>query len=283
MRERLTVLVAVLALAAGAAAQTPVCDQLEGRSVETARRLLESEYLYECCDDTIARCLEARPTCALAVRLADNVCRRVAEGQDEARIRRGLSRRARSMVGGGTPAEVDLSGAAVAGSPDAPVEVLVYACARCPYCSRLVPALHDAVVSGPLKGRARLVFRTFPIRGHENSTEAGLAFVAAARGGRLWEFLLHAYRHFDQFEPGRQPEWAAAVGLDPSAFAAALEDPASREALVASKKEGLANGVEETPTLYLNRRRWVGDLEIAEVVDAIGEEADRVGGRTWTD
>jgi len=283
MRETVIALVAVLAVAAGVAAQTPVCDQLEDRCRETARALLESEYLYECCDDTIARCLEARPTCALAVRLADNVCRRVAEGQDEARIRRGLSRRARSMVGGGTPAEVDLTGAPAVGSPEAPVEVLVYACARCPYCSRLVPALYDEVVSGSLRGRARMTFRTFPIRGHEGSTEAGLAFVAAARGGRFWEFLLHAYRHFDEFEPGHQPEWAATVGLDPVAFAAALEDPALREELVASKKEGLANGVEETPTLFLNRRRWVGDLEIAEVVDAIGEEADKVGGRTWAE
>jgi protein-disulfide isomerase len=187
------------------------------------------------------------------------------------------------MVGGGTPAQVDLTGAPVVGSPEAPVEVLVYACARCPYCSRLVPPLYDAVVAGPLQGKARLVLRTFPIRGHEGSTEAGLAFAAAARGGRFWEFLLHAYRHFDEFTPGRQAEWAAAVGLDSAVFAATLEEPALREELVASKKEGLANGVEETPTLFLNRRRWAGDLELAEVVDAIGEEADRVGGRTWVD
>ena len=169
------------------------------------------------------------------------------------------------------------------GSPEAPVEVVVYACARCPYCSRLVPPLYEAVVSGSLAGRARLVFRLFPIRGHEGSTEAGLAFLAAARGGRFWEFLLHAYRHFDEFTPERQVEWAATVGLDPTQFSATVEDPALREALVASKKEGLANGVEETPTLFLDRRRWVGDLELDEIVDAIEEEADRVEGKTWAD
>jgi hypothetical protein len=283
MREMATALAAALVLAGGVGAQTPACDELDGRSRETARRLLDSEYLYDCCDDTIARCVEARPTCALAVRLADNVCRRVAAGQDETRIRRGLSRRARSMVGGGTPAEVDLAGAPVVGSSEAPVEVVVYACARCPYCSRLIPPLHDAVVSGPLEGKARLVLRVFPIRGHEGSTEAGLAFLAAAEGGRFWDFMLHAYRHFDEFSPERQVEWAAAVGLDPEVLASRIEDPALRDALVASKKEGLANGVEETPTLFLNRRRWVGDLELAEVVDAVGEEVDRVRGRTWVE
>jgi protein-disulfide isomerase len=282
-RRLLAALIVAVAAATSSAGWTPACDALTGAERRLAERLLASEYVYDCCDETIARCLQARPTCALAVRLADNVCRRVAQGQDEARIRRALSRRARSMVGSGTLAEVDLSNASMLGRPNAAVTVVVYACARCPYCSRLVPALHRAVTAGPLQGEARLVFRTFPIRGHEDSTEAGLAFVAAAEMGRFWEFLLYAYGRFETFSVGAQADWAAAVGLDPVGFSARLTDPATREALVASKKEGLLNAVEETPTLFINGRRWVGDLEIEEVIDAIEEEAARVRGRTWAD
>ena len=47
---------------------------------------------------------------------------------------------------------------------------------------------------------------------------------------------------------------------------------------MASKKEGLVNGVEETPTLFINGRRWVGDLEAVEILDALAEEAARVRG-----
>jgi protein-disulfide isomerase len=283
MKRLLAAVIATVALAMPSAGWVPACDALTGAERRLAERLLASEYVYECCDQTIAHCLAARPTCALAVRLAENVCRRVSRGQDEARIRRALSRRARSMVGGGAAAEVDMVSAPSVGSDDAPVTVVVYACARCPYCSRLVPALYRAVTAGPLQGEAHLVFRTFPIRGHENSTEAGLAFVAAAEMGRFWEFLLYAYGHFETFSVEAQPEWAAAVGLDPVAFSGRLADPATREALVASKKEGLVNGVEETPTLFINGRRWVGDLEIEEVIDAVEEEAARVRGRTWVD
>ena len=282
-RRLLAALIATVASVTPSAGWTPACDALTSAQKRLAERLLASEYVYDCCDETIARCLMARPTCALAVRLADNVCRRVAQDQDEARIRRALSRRARSMLGSGTHAEVDLSNASMHGSPDAPVTVVVYACARCPYCSRLVPALHRAETAGPLQGDVRLVFRTFPIRGHEGSTEAGLAFVASAAMGRFWEFLLYAYGHFESFSVEVQPDWAAAVGLDPVAFSARLADPATREALVVSKKEGLVNGVEETPTLFINGRRWVGDLEVEEVIDAIEEEAARVRGRTWAD
>jgi len=280
--RRLSVVIGLLAaVAAGAAAQTPRCDALTPAQRQLAARLLASEYVYEGCDDTIARCLEQRPTRALAVRLADTVCRRVAAGQDEQRIRRGLSRRARSMVGGGPPAKIDTAAAPAVGDAAAPVTVVVYACARCPYCSRLVPALHREVAAGTLRGSARLLFRVFPIRGHEGSTEAGLGVVAAAELGAFWEYLLRAYADFDGFGAGAVARWAAEAGLDAGAFAAACAAPATRGRLVESKKEGLRLGVEETPTVFLNGRRWVGDLEVDELLDAIAEEAARVRGETW--
>ena len=99
--------------------------------------------------------------------------------------------------------------------------------------------------------------------------------------GRFWDFALLAYRRFDEFAPGKQREWATEAGLDPAAFASLLEQPATRDELVASKKEGIVNGVEETPTLFLNGRRWAGDLGLPEVVDAIEEEAERVRGYRW--
>lgn len=275
-----TVLAMVLSLGA-AGAQTPSCDALKDEEHRLAEQILASEHLYDCCDDTIARCLESQPTCALAVRLADNICRRVAAGQDEVRIRRALSRRARSMVGGGSPAEVDLAAAPTVGPDDAPVTVVIYACARCPFCSRLIPQLFETVTSGELHNDVRFVFRVFPIRGHEGSTSAGLGFVAASELGAFWPFMLEAYSHFDDYSEDEQLEWAAAVELDRHVFEALVADPATRDVLVAIKKEGLVNKVEETPTLFLNGRRWVGDLEAAELLDAMAEMIARVKGEQW--
>jgi protein-disulfide isomerase len=263
------------------AAQTPACDELTGARRQLAEQLLTTEYLYDCCDDTVAACLERDPTCALAVRLADTICRRVADGQNEGDIRRSLSRRARSMVGGGAPAEIDLTSAPVIGSDDASVTVVIYACARCPYCSKLIPELYREVTRPPLNADVRLAFRIFPIRGHPGSTPAGLGFAAAAEMGAFWPFMLHAYARFDDFSPELQPGWARAVGLDAAAFETRMADPTTRESLVASKKEGLVNGVEATPTLFINGRMWVGDLTTDELLDAIEEEAARVKGERW--
>jgi protein-disulfide isomerase len=275
-----TVAVALWAMVATAAGPGS-CESLDKGERRIADEILAREYLYDCCDDTIRRCLEKKPVCRLAVRLAEDVCRRVAAGEDTTGIRRALSRRARSMVGGTEPTEIDLTEAPIFGPADAPVTVVIYACARCPYCSKLIPALYEMADGGPLTGDVRLAYRIFPIRGHQGSTEAGLGFEAAADMDGFWPFMLHAYRHFDEFSPGAQLDWAAAVGLDRDEFNNRLRDTATRGRLVESKKEGLVNGVEETPTLFLNGRRWVGDLALDPLVDAIQEEAERVRGDVW--
>ena len=261
--------------AAPMGAQTPVCEGLNGDQRRLAETILDTEYLYDCCDDTISVCLTEKPACSLAERLADNVCRRVAAGQDEQRIRRALSRRARSMMGGGAPAEIDLNAAATSGPDGAPVTLVIYACARCPYCSRLIPDLIESVNSGPLRDQVRLAFRIFPIRGHEGSTPAGLAFQAAADMDAFWPFMLYAYGHFDDWTEEAQVRWATEVGLERNVFETRMADPATRAALVESKKEGLINGVEATPTFFINGRRWVGDLETAELLDALEEAVNR--------
>ena len=85
--KRAAAMALVVMIGASVHAQTTACDELAGRERATAEHILSSEYLYDCCDETISHCLEARPTCALAVRIADNVCLRVAAGQDEVRVK----------------------------------------------------------------------------------------------------------------------------------------------------------------------------------------------------
>ncbi len=270
-------LVAVLLSAAvGPAAPLPdPCAGLAGSERARALRLLDSLYPYECCDDTIAACLRAPQPCPLAGRLAANVCRRVVAGQDDERIRRALSRRARSVLGGGEAAVIDLAGAPAAGEADAPVTVVIYACPRCPYCARLVPALHTAVTTGSLRGQVRLALRIFPIRGHPGAAEAALLWQAAAAQGRLWPYMLAAYRDFPEDSAAAAERWARAAGLETQRLAAEAASEATREAVVAAKKEGIVNGVTETPTLFINGVRYVGELDVEEIVDVLEEVARR--------
>jgi protein-disulfide isomerase len=264
----------LIALASPAGAQTPRCDSLGEKERAVAQAALASLHPYDCCDDTIDQCLKTRPDCRLVVRLADFVCRKAQEGKEGFEIGRALARRALSMVRPGKTHAIDLSAAPAAGAANAPVKLVAYLCVRCPYCARLIPRLYREVTTGRLANKVAFHVRLFPIKSHPGSLEANLAASVAGRLGRFWEFLLHAYAKFDHFDVETLPAWAEAVGLERSAFGHAMADPKERALLVASKKEGLRNGVDATPTLYLNGRKYLGDLDLETVVDVLAEEAE---------
>ena len=156
----------------------------------------------------------------------------------------------------------------------------IYLCSCCLYCAHLVPQLHRAITEGALKGIARAYVREFPVRSHADSTDSGLATVAARRLGKGWAYLLHLYKNAGTFDVSKLATYAAEVGIDEQAFRSQLADPSVRQQLVASKREGVRNRVAATPTLFINNRLYSGPLDIDSIIDVIQEEAERVKARS---
>ena len=277
--QRTFVVVAVLVglLVPGVLRADP-CAALDAAQKKTAEGIMAQVYPHDCCDDTLAACLAADKPSRLVKRLAAAVCRRVAADQKPEDVTRALERRGTSMVPVGPPAVIDTSGSPFAGDKTAPVQVVGYACARCPFCSKIVPALHTCVTGGRLQGKAQLAIRLFPIRGHAHSIESGLAVEAANGLGQFWAYLLKVYEGFDSFSLEALTRWAAEVGLDPATFEAATTDPKTRERVVAAKREGLSHRVAATPTFFVNGKVYRGDLDPEAFWDALEEEHERVTG-----
>ncbi|MBN2715615.1 MAG: thioredoxin domain-containing protein [Deltaproteobacteria bacterium] len=252
----------------------PECDKLTGEKKVLAEKILNSVHPYSCCDETISKCLKKKNPCALAERLARRVCRLVAKGESEDKINRRLQKRAESMNSYQKKATINLAGTVPAGDVNAPVKVVVYACARCPFCSKIIPALQKEVTNGRLKGKAQLFFKPFPLKSHDYSKEGGLAMVAASDLGKFWEFTLYMYEHFDMFCVDKLADWAEMQGMDKEKFRQLMADANTRNALVESKREGLANGVKATPQLFINNKMYTGFLDIDEIVDITLEEAE---------
>jgi len=271
---------ALVACAGVARAQTPACDALQGDKRGLAQAILQSQHPYACCDATISECLARRPRCVVARRLAQDICRRAEAGQDRATIERAIIKRAESMSRNGAPVPIDLSNTTAAGEPDAKVSIVAYVCGRCPMCSRLVPALHKQVTEGALKGKARLYIKMFPIRTHAFSTETAMGVLASQQLGKFWPFVLQLYSHFDDFAVERLPDYAVSAGIDRAAFIDLSSDSTIRTRLVDSKKEGIRNKVDSTPTLFFGGYRYSADLGIASVQDAVEEEYDRITGKS---
>jgi protein-disulfide isomerase len=260
-------------------AQSCACDSLPADKKALAQSLFSSLHPYDGCDETFARCLAAKPPKPVVLRLAADICRQVKAGRDRKEIERSLSRRAQSMLPAGPRAALTLDESFRAGTANAPVTVVVYACTRCPFCKVMVPALYAAVTDGPLAGKVRLYLRPFPLKSHSGSTEGGLALMSAAKLGQFWPLTLLVYQRFNSFTPAVLPEWAATAGIDRAAFERAFADPKTRDELVASKQEGLRNKVEATPGLFIDGRPYLYDMTTEAVLDVLEEayEAASVG------
>ena len=278
LRALLLLAPALLLPAPHAHAQCNACAQLTPEQKAIADPLMTEIFPHDCCDDTLARCLEQPKPSRLVKRLAADVCRRVIAKQAPKDIKRALERRAASMIAVGKPADIDLTGLTWAGDQQAPVALVVYACARCPFCSKSVPTIHAAVTKGPLKGKVRMAFKVYPIRSHEHSAEGGLAMQAARVMGQEWPYILKLYADYDHFSMEKLVTWAGELGMDTARFEALTKDKAQRRKVVAAKKEGLRNHVEATPTYFINGRKYTGDLKEVSLVDALEEEHERVKG-----
>jgi protein-disulfide isomerase len=278
-----TSLVFTLLLSLGAphalAGQPENCSQLSVDNLERAQGLMAKVYPHDCCDNTLAACLAEESPSHLVMRLASDLCRRVANKQKDAEILREFDRRGSSMLGSGKPAAIDLSGASWAGDEDAPVSVVVYSCARCPFCSESVPQMYLAVTKGALKGKARLAIRPFPVKSHEYSKEGGLAMQAADNLGRSWPYLLKLYEQFDMFCVGRLADLAEESGIDRTAFETEMKKGSTAKGLVAAKKEGLRNQVVATPTYFISGKLYNADMKTSALIDSIEEEHDRLSGK----
>lgn len=255
-------------------AQTSKCDGLSADAKTVAQNVLNSAYPYDCCDDTIAACLKEPKPCKLAVRLADEVCRMAAAGKNEKDIKHILDQRAMTMTNVSAPAKIVVEPEHVWGNPKAKVVLSVYLCGRCPYCSRHVPALIHALEKSDLKDKIAVNMRLFPIKSHDNSTPAALAVESAAQQGKAWPFLLKLYENFDNYSNDNLAVWAKELELDESKFNTDSQAANVRDKVVQSKKEGLTNSVESTPTFFLNGRKVQGTFDVDSMISMLEEAAD---------
>jgi protein-disulfide isomerase len=268
-------LLALLTFAAPLGAQESAFDCRGLSAAQEAQKatLFQTLHPYDVCDGTFAQCLAASPVEPLVKRHAADLCRLLKEGKESAEIQRLYSKRALTMLPGGPRVDIPVEPVTLAGDPQAPVTVAVYACVRCPFCSVMLPLLHKEVTEGSLKGRVKLHYRSFPLKDHAGSAEGGLAVLAAGRQGKFWPMLLKLYADFAVFKVEDLPGAAATLGLDGARFQADLASEETKKLLVATKQEGFRNKVASTPTLFIDGRRYQYENRFDVVLDVLQEAA----------
>jgi len=152
----------------------------------------------------------------------------------------------------------------VYGNPDAPITIIEYGDLECPYCGAAAPVLRELIdTSG---GRARLVFRHFPLFGvHPFALTAALA--AEASGEHFWDLVWTIFKHQSRLTDVDLQGYADQVGAGMVVGEAAQ---AARAGVEADYNSGVALGVRATPTLCIGDRLYTGRMELRALRAALG-------------
>lgn len=156
------------------------------------------------------------------------------------------------------PKPIDTFNAPSLGPSNAPVTVVEYADFQCPFCSTTVAVL-DALVKDHAPN-VRVVFKHYPIPGHTLAEPAARAASAAGRQGRFWEMHHKLFENQRALQQQDIEQYARELRLDMDRF---RTDWASAEIAAGVKRdhdEGGRIGVNGTPTLFINGRRFDLDL-----------------------
>jgi protein-disulfide isomerase len=132
------------------------------------------------------------------------------------------------------------------------------------------------------KGIVRLVAHDFAFLGSGHSPDESLAAATAARcavaDDRYWEYANFLYWNQEgenkgAFRSERLLAIADAVGLDRASFEACLRDPSIQRGVQQERAEGSAQGINSTPTLYVNGQPMVGLPTYDQLAAAITQAA----------
>lgn len=153
------------------------------------------------------------------------------------------------------------------GPQDAPVTFIVYMDLECPHCAQLATALRQ--LRAEYTDDLRLVYRPFPLEQlHSKATLAAIAVEAAGAQGKLWEMydlLFEAQAGWTELPDELFAYWlvdqAGEMGLDAGRFQVDLANEKTAAYVAGAYAEGLALGLDGTPTLVINGQYYQGPMD----------------------
>jgi protein-disulfide isomerase len=156
----------------------------------------------------------------------------------------------------------------VLGSADAPVTIVEYASLTCPHCAHfsvdILPQVKPALIDS---GKARLVFRDFPLDGLALRAAMLARCVGSERGLGLIDLLFARQAQWAgaQDQMGALKAIAAQAGMAEGDFNACINNQDVLNQVVQSRSDAEKTyGIQSTPSFLINGQLVVGAYEAPE-------------------
>ncbi len=163
----------------------------------------------------------------------------------------------------------------------APVRIVVFSDYQCPECKGMEMQALEVIAAHP---EVSLSAKHFPFctdcnrympannNKHPNACRAARAAEAAGKVGgndAFWTMHKWLFSVNGTFNDQMLSAQIVAMGLDPTAFVAAMNDPATNELVAGDVEEGMALGLRFTPTVYVNGVELRGTVNAGALMRAV--------------
>lgn len=154
----------------------------------------------------------------------------------------------------------------VLGDKNAKVQIVEFSDYQCPFCrlfwKNTLPSIKDAYIK---TGKAKLVFRDFPLSFHPAAQISAEAAHCAGEQNKYWEMHDKLFEEQDkegqgtvQYGAPELKKWAAEIGVDATQFNACLDSQKYKKVVQDNFNAGASAGVDGTPAFFVNGLKIVG-------------------------
>ncbi len=156
----------------------------------------------------------------------------------------------------------------IQGLPDAPIQLLEYGDFECPFCGRAYPLVKE--IQEELGESLCFAFRHFPMTTtHPHAEHAAEAAEAAGVQGRFWEMHDLLFENQNALEDEDLARHATVLGLDAERLIAEVLAEIHRPRVREDFRSGVRNGVNGTPTFFINGERYDGQHTLEEMLASL--------------
>jgi len=168
------------------------------------------------------------------------------------------------------PVSIPTGGSPSMGPANAQITLVEFSDFQCPYCAAAVPEIQAILQAYPKQ--VKLIFKQYPLDFHNQAELAAAAALAANKQGKFW--AMHDAMFANRTDLSRENLLALATknGLDVDRFKTDLDSTEIHEAVVRDIQDGERAGVEGTPTIFVNGRRWNGAIVLGSLKPVLDAE-----------
>jgi protein-disulfide isomerase len=169
------------------------------------------------------------------------------------------------------------------GPKDAKVTMVEFSDFECPACAAARPILEDYVKQRAASGNTlRLCWMAYPLPMHAHAVFAGQAALFARDAGKFWQVHDALFDNQLSISEDYIKQLIGKQGLDVKAFEKAVTGKKYLDEIEAMKDAGKKAGVDSTPSIYLNGRKYTLGLSAESLSLAVDDELDwMTGNSAW--